>query len=81
MRVPTLDGRGRFGDPGQHLERAALPLKGKGPAGQKAPATSTQNRQIVLPDGKDAELEELMKKWRAESRTIRGRISVRTRRR
>ena len=41
-------------------------LKGKGLPGKPAAGDLYVAVKIVLPDGKDAELEELMRKWREE---------------
>ena len=45
-------------------------LKGKGLPGKPSAGDLYATVKIVLPDGKDAELEELMKKWR-ERQTVR----------
>ena len=64
VRVPTLDGAVELAIPAEHLERAHLPPQGQGPAGQATPGDLYVTTRIVLPDGKDAELEELMEQWR-----------------
>ena len=56
--------RGRARDPRRHQRGPHLPLKGKGFPGQDATGDLLATVRIVLPDGGDAELEELMRKWR-----------------
>jgi len=41
-------------------------LKGKGLPGKPDPGDLYVTSKIVLPDGKDAELEDLMRKWREQ---------------
>ena len=66
MRVPTLDGAVELAIPANTSSGRTFRLKGKGLPGKKGAGDLYAAVKIVLPDGKDAELEELMKKWRAE---------------
>jgi DnaJ-class molecular chaperone len=63
VRVPTLDGAVELAVPANTSSGRTFRLKGKGLPG-KAPGDLYVTTRIVLPDGKDAELEELMSKWR-----------------
>jgi len=66
VRVPTLDGAVELAIPANTSSGRTFRLKGKGLPGKKGAGDLYAAVKIVLPDGKDAELEELMKKWRAE---------------
>jgi DnaJ-class molecular chaperone len=63
VRVPTLDGAVELAIPANTSSGRTFRLKGKGLPGKDAGDLYVTTR-IVLPDGKDAELEELMAKWR-----------------
>src|SRR3954452_22625526 len=63
VRVPTLDGAVELAVPANTSSGRTFRLKGKGLPG-KTPGDLYVVTKIVLPDGKDAELEELMRKWR-----------------
>jgi len=66
VRVPTLDGAVELSIPANTSSGRVFRLKGKGLPGKPAAGDLYATVKIVLPDGKDAELEELMKKWRDE---------------
>jgi len=66
VRVPTLDGAVELSIPPNTSSGRAFRLKGKGLPGKPNAGDLYATVKIVLPDGKDAELEELMKKWREE---------------
>jgi DnaJ-class molecular chaperone len=66
VRVPTLDGAVELAIPANTSSGRTFRLKGKGLPGKKGAGDLYAAVKIMLPDGKDAELEELMKKWRAE---------------
>ena len=66
VRVPTLDGAVELSIPVNTSSGRVFRLKGKGLPGKPAAGDLYATVKIVLPDGKDAELEELMKKWRDE---------------
>jgi DnaJ-class molecular chaperone len=63
VRVPTLDGAVELAIPPNTSSGRTFRLKGKGLPGKTAGDLYATVR-IILPDGKDAELEELMKAWR-----------------
>ena len=63
VRVPTLDGAVELAIPPNTSSGRIFRLKGKGLPG-KTPGDLYVVTKIVLPDGKDAKLEELMKEWR-----------------
>jgi DnaJ-class molecular chaperone len=63
VRVPTLDGAVELAIPANTSSGRTFRLKGKGLPG-KDPGDLYVTTRIVLPDGKDADLEELMTKWR-----------------
>ena len=67
VRVPTLDGAVELSIPANTSSGRVFRLKGKGLPGKPAAGDLYVTVKIVLPDGKDAELEELMKKWRDEN--------------
>jgi DnaJ-class molecular chaperone len=64
VRVPTLDGAVQLSIPPNTSSGRVFRLKGKGLPGKPAAGDLYVTTKIELPDGKDAELEELMKKWR-----------------
>jgi DnaJ-class molecular chaperone len=66
VRVPTLDGAVELSIPANTSSGRVFRLKGKGLPGKPAAGDLYATTKIVLPDGKDAELEELMAKWREE---------------
>ena len=66
VRVPTLDGAVDLSVPPNTSSGRVFRLKGKGLPGKPAAGDLYVTTRIVLPDGKDAELEELMSKWRDE---------------
>ena len=66
VRVPTLDGAVELSIPVNTSSGRVFRLKGKGLPGKPAAGDLYATVKIVLPDGKDAELEELMEKWRDE---------------
>jgi len=69
VRVPTLDGPVTLTVPPKSSGGRALRLKGKGlprPGGDRGDLLVTL--RIVLPEGGDADLEALMKKWREAHR-------------
>jgi DnaJ-class molecular chaperone len=63
VRVPTLDGAVELAIPANTSSGRTFRLKGKGLPGKTAGDLYVTTK-IVLPDGKDAVLEELMAKWR-----------------
>src|SRR3954463_5927750 len=67
VRVPTLDGAVELSIPPNTSSGRVFRLKGKGLPGKPAAGDLYVTTKIVLPDGKDAELEELMKKWREQN--------------
>ena len=66
VRVPTLDGAVELSIPANTSSGRVFRLKGKGLPGTSGAGDLYATVKIILPDGKDAELEELMKKWRDE---------------
>jgi DnaJ-class molecular chaperone len=64
VRVPTLDGAVQLSIPPNTSSGRVFRLKGKGLPGNPAAGDLYVTTKIELPDGKDAELEELMQKWR-----------------
>ena len=64
VRVPTLDGAVELAIPANTSSGRTFRLKGKGLPGKDGAGDLYATVRIVLPDGNDAELEELMKKWR-----------------
>jgi DnaJ-class molecular chaperone len=65
VRVPTLDGAVELAIPPAPAP-AHAPRQGQGPARQGRRGDLYATIRIVLPESGDAELEELMKKWRDE---------------
>jgi DnaJ-class molecular chaperone len=66
VRVPTLDGAVELAIPPNTSSGRTFRLKGKGLPGP-TPGDLYVLTKIVLPDGKDARLEELMKEWREQN--------------
>lgn len=64
VRVPTLDGAVELSIPKNTSSGRTFRLKGKGVPKGKTAGDLLVTVKIALPDGADAELEELMKKWR-----------------
>jgi DnaJ-class molecular chaperone len=64
VRVPTLDGAVELSIPKNTSSGRIFRLKGKGVSKGKTAGDLFVAVKIVLPDGADAELEALMKKWR-----------------
>ena len=65
VRVPTLDGAVELAIPAGHQFGPHLPAQGQGLSRQGRHRRSLiATVRIVLPEGGDAELEELMQKWR-----------------
>jgi DnaJ-class molecular chaperone len=62
--VPTLDGAVQLSIPPNTSSGRVFRLKGKGLPGKPDAGDLYVTTRIELPDGKDSELEELMKKWR-----------------
>ena len=65
VRVPTLDGAVELAIPAGSSSGRTLRVKGKGLPGKDGPGDLYATVRIVLPEQGDAELEELMKKWRS----------------
>jgi len=65
VRVPTLSGAVELNVPAGTNSGRTFRLKGKGlPGDNKTHGDLLATIRVVLPDGKDADLEELMQKWR-----------------
>jgi len=64
VRVPTLDGAVDLSIPAGTNAGRVFRLKGKGLPTKNGQGDLYATIRIVLPDGKDEELEELMRKWR-----------------
>jgi DnaJ-class molecular chaperone len=64
VRVPTLDGAVELAIPAGTNAGRTFRLKGKGFPTKDSTGDLLATVRIVLPDGGDAELEELMRKWR-----------------
>jgi DnaJ-class molecular chaperone len=64
VRVPTLDGAVQLAIPPGTSSGRTLRVKGKGLPSKDSAGDLYATVRIVLPEGGDAELEELMKKWR-----------------
>jgi len=64
VRVPTLDGAIELAIPAGTSSGRTLRIKGKGMPGKDGAGDLYVTPRIVLPDGSDAELDELMKRWR-----------------
>jgi DnaJ-class molecular chaperone len=66
--VPTLTGKVQVTIPPQSSSGRVLRLKGKGLPSSRGQGDLLVSPRIVLPDGRDAELEALMRRWREEKR-------------
>lgn len=66
VRVPTLDGAVELAIPAGTNNGRTLRLKGKGMPSKDGAGDLYATVRIVLPEGDDAALEELMKKWRTQ---------------
>ena len=66
MRVPTLDGAVELTIPPRTNSGRTFRLKGKGIAARQGPGDLLVTVQIMLPDRRDPEFEELMRKSRDE---------------
>ena len=64
VRVPTLDGAVELAIPPGTSSGRTFRVRGKGMPSKDGAGDLYATVRIVLPDGSDAELEELMKKWR-----------------
>jgi DnaJ-class molecular chaperone len=66
VRVPTLDGAVELAIPAGTSAGRTFRLKGKGLPSKDGRGDLYAGVRIVLPEGSDAELEELMRKWREQ---------------
>jgi DnaJ-class molecular chaperone len=64
VRVPTLDGAVELAVPAGSSSGRTLRVKGKGLPAKEGRGDLYATIRIVLPEGHDAELEDLMKRWR-----------------
>jgi DnaJ-class molecular chaperone len=64
VRVPTLDGAVELAIPSGTSSGRTFRVKGKGMPGKGGGGDLYATVRIVLPEGGDAELDELMRKWR-----------------
>jgi DnaJ-class molecular chaperone len=64
IRVPTLDGTVELAIPPGTNSGRTFRLKGKGFPGKERKGDLLATVRILLPEGQDAELDELMRKWR-----------------
>jgi DnaJ-class molecular chaperone len=64
VRVPTLDGAVELAIPAGTSAGRTFRLKGKGLPGKDGTGDLFATVRIVLPEGGDAELQELMRRWR-----------------
>lgn len=64
VRVPTLDGAVELAIPPGTNSGRTFRLKGKGFPGKDRKGDLLASIRVVLPDGQDAELEALMRRWR-----------------
>jgi DnaJ-class molecular chaperone len=64
VRVPTLDGAVELAIPAGTSAGRTFRLKGKGLPAKDSTGDLLVTVRIVLPEGGNAELEELMRKWR-----------------
>ncbi len=64
VRVPTLDGTVELAIPAGTNSGRTFRLKGKGFPGKERKGDLLASVRIVLPEGHDHDLEELMRKWR-----------------
>lgn len=67
IRVPTLDGAVELAIPPRTNSGRTFRVKGKGLPGRNGPGDLYVTTRIVLPDGRTAELEELMRRMRDEN--------------
>ena len=67
VRVPTLDGAVELAIPASTNNGRTFRLKGKGLPGRDGKGDLLATVRIMLPDRADADLEELMRKWRDQS--------------
>jgi DnaJ-class molecular chaperone len=67
VRVPTLDGEVELTIPAGTNSGRTFRLKGQGFPGKTGAGDLLASVRIVLPEGRDGELEELMRKWRAKN--------------
>ncbi|HLH95584.1 MAG TPA: J domain-containing protein [Xanthobacteraceae bacterium] len=68
VRVPTLDGAVELAIPAHTNAGRTFRLKGKGFPAKDRKGDLLATVRIMLPDGQDRELEELMRKWRDTKR-------------
>jgi DnaJ-class molecular chaperone len=66
VRVPTLDGAVELALPAGTNSGRTFRLKGKGMKSKSGAGDLLATVRIVLPDGADTELQDLMRKWRGE---------------
>ena len=66
VRVPTLDGAIELAIPAGTSSGRTLRIKGKGLPSKDGAGDLYVTARIVLPEGRDADLEELMKRWREQ---------------
>jgi DnaJ-class molecular chaperone len=66
VRVPTLDGEVELTIPPGTSSGRTFRLKGQGFPAREGKGDLLANVRIVLPEGRDGDLEELMRKWRAK---------------
>ncbi len=66
MRVPTLEGAVELAIPAGTNSGRTFRLKGKGFPAKGGAGDLLATVRIMLPEGSDAELDELMRKWREE---------------
>jgi len=64
VRVPTLDGTVELAIPAGTNSGRTFRLKGKGFPGKERQGDLLASVRIVLPEGRDHDLDELMRKWR-----------------
>jgi DnaJ-class molecular chaperone len=64
VRVPTLDGAVQLAIPPRTSSGRTFRVKGKGLPSKDGAGDLYATVRIMLPEGGDAELEELMEKWR-----------------
>jgi DnaJ-class molecular chaperone len=64
VRVPTLDGAVELALPAGTNSGRVFRLKGKGFPTKEGKGDLLATVRIMLPEGGDAELDELMRKWR-----------------
>ena len=64
VRVPTLDGAVELAIPAGTSSGRTFRLKGKGFPAKEGKGDLLATVRIMLPEGGDAELEELMRRWR-----------------